>query len=54
MISLRHDFVEVLIVNGFITTIITILFYYIGFVAATTIIMPFIVLAIALMFKLFG
>jgi len=54
MISLRHDFIEVLIVNSFITTIITILFYYIGFVASTTIIFPFVILSIALLFKLFA
>ena len=54
MISLRHDFLEVLIVNSFITTLIAILMFYIGFIASTTIIFPFVVLAIVLLFKLFA
>jgi len=54
MISLKHEFVEVLIVNGFITTIIAILLYYTGFIASTTIIFPFVILAIAVLFKLFA
>lgn len=54
ILSFRHDFNEVLIIDAFITTILAILFYSAGLVAVTTIAYPVVVFFITLVFYLFN
>lgn len=53
ILAKRYDTSEVIIINGFITTIIAILFYFAGMIPVTTIIYPAILFFITLVFYLF-
>lgn len=54
ILALRNDFLEVFMVDAFLTTIIAILFYVAGMVGATTIIVPAVGFFIVIIFKLMG
>jgi len=50
VINLRYDFAEILIIDGFITTILAGLLYFAGMVNAVAMIYPFVVTIIAVIF----
>jgi len=54
IMSLRYDFIEVLLIDCFITTIVAILFYAAGLISILTISYPIVVFAITLVFYLFN
>lgn len=54
ILSFRHDFKEMLMINSFITTILAILFAYAGIIAHTTIIVPAVILFLSLIFNFFS
>jgi len=53
VLSFRNDFLEVIVVNSFITTILAILFYIAGLVSPITIAIPFVILIITVLFFFF-
>jgi len=54
VLTMRHNFNEMLIVNCFITTIIAVLFHGAGMIAVSTIIFPIVLMLIALIMYLFN
>ncbi len=54
VLSYRQNFTEVLIIGGFLTTVLSVLLYTAEIVAATTIAYPAIIFFIALIFFLFN
>lgn len=54
ILAMRHNFNEVLIIDGFITTLLAILFYSAGMVSVTIIAYPVVIFVIALIFYLFS
>lgn len=52
IMALRYDFEDVLIIDSFITALIGVLFFFAGFASFLGFTIPFIILVIALVFKL--
>lgn len=53
ILSIRNDFIEVLIIDSFITTLIGILLVFAGLVPAVALAYPFVILILALLLFLF-
>ncbi len=54
ILTMRYNFLEVLIIDSFLTTIVAVLLYASGLLSVTIIIYPFILFMIALLFYLFS
>ena len=54
LMSLRHGWIEVLTIDGFLTTILAILLWGTGMIAATMIAVPLVIFIICLLFLLFS
>ena len=54
VLAMRHDFTNVLIIDGFITTLLAVIFFYAGMVQAPVIAFPALIMFLGLIFKLFN
>ncbi len=54
ILSYRHNFLEILIIDAFLTTVIAIMMFAAGLISALTIIYPFVIFIIGLIFYLFS
>lgn len=50
VLNLRYDFAEVIVIDGFLTTLIAGLLYFAGMINGAVIIYPFILLALGVIF----
>ena len=52
VLGLKEDFMDMLLINMFLTTLLSVLMFMINFVSAVSIIVPFIILTLVLIFKM--